>query len=239
MWVSPRAAETNARAVVNRSHLENCAAHGLHPEENRLATLKDCECADWGGHPCGGKLIPVLWYDPFSEDPKGLIYLCEDHHGEFGNPTEGFFTCGECGKVHIENYTWELYYVEKDGELLCMRCAAKQEIEDEDNWIDLAYDYKHYDPIKGINFEQIRRAKHLFPVECQDYFGLEFIGNTEFSSMSGESISGGGVQGVRDLLYKARNAGYTKAMIILDGAYQFAVSIGVYVRGKDSPGEEV
>jgi hypothetical protein len=37
------------------------------------------------------------------------------------------------------------------------------------------------------------------------------------------------VQEIRDLLAQAREDGYKRAILILDAAYQFAVSIGVYV----------
>ena len=234
MWVSPAAAAGNARAHENKSHLENCARYGINPETNELATLADCECADYASEPCRGELRPVLWYDPFSEDPKGLFFICEEHDGYYGSPTEGYFVCDDCGKTHAENYTWEVYRVDTDGGTFCMRCFAYQEIHNEENWLDLQ------DPsvIDKLTFDQVRQAKHLFPVECQDFMGLEFFGNAEFDAMSGESISGGGTEGIKEILREARAAGHTEAMLVLDGAYQFSVSIGCYVREKGGQEEE-
>jgi len=230
MWVSPQAAKTNALAQKGKGRLEYCAQYGIDPDTDKLAT---CMCAEWGDDvaaKCSGDLRPVLWRDPFSDDPKGLFFLCEEHDGYYGNPTEGFFTCDGCGEVFIENYTWELYYVVDECEIFCMKCYAENYIANEENWINLR------DPsvIDSVDFDQIRVAKHIFPVECQDYMGLEFVGNTEFDSMSGGNLPGsGGVDEIKDLLRKAREAGHDQALLVLDGAYQFSVSIGVYTREKE------
>ena len=227
MWVSPQAAATNARAREGKGRLEYCAQYGIDPETDKLAT---CMCADWGDDvaaKCSGEVTPILWYDPFSDDPKGIIFLCEEHYGYYGNPTEGFFTCGGCGEVFIENYTWELYYVVDNGEIFCMKCYAENYIADVENWIDLR------DPsvIDKVDMDKIKGSKHIFPVECQDYMGLILVCNAEFDSMSGANLPGsGGVDEIKDLLRKARANGHKSALLVLDGAHQFAVSIGVYVR---------
>jgi len=48
---------------------------------------------------------------------------------------------------------------------------------------------------------------------------------TGFSSSGESSI---GIREIKESLYNAKNAGNTRALIVLDGAYQFSVSIGVF-----------
>src|SRR5262249_23923279 len=105
--------------------------------------------------------------------------------------------------------------------------------ENPQNWIPLT----DVD-IAAVTFEQVRRAKHLIAVAQETPKRLKFIGNVEFDSMSGGRIRGfssaddtteAGVQEIRELLTQAREEGHTRAILMLDAAYQFAVSIGVYV----------
>jgi hypothetical protein len=76
------------------------------------------------------------YYDIFSEDPKGVVGLCEEH-AQDGTP-EGYFWCDGCGRLMIENYTWETYYVHTDDGAYCLRCYAEAEIENPENWFDPA-----------------------------------------------------------------------------------------------------
>ncbi len=36
----------------------------------------------------------------------------------------------------VENYTWEIYRVEREGETVCLKCAAEAHFSDPENWID-------------------------------------------------------------------------------------------------------
>jgi hypothetical protein len=53
--------------------------------------------------------------------------------------------------------------------------------------------------------------------------------------MDGHCISGGGLDELKDTLRTLRDEGETKAILILDAAYQFAVSIGVYAPTQQPP----
>jgi hypothetical protein len=225
MWALPTLKQLNAQAE-SRGFGQNlkraCKTGRLDGEE------LVCE---WQNHDtpskCDGELFHYLYYDIFSEKPKGILTLCEHHDGYYGSPSEGYFECAGCNRVHVENITWERYeYVTPDGESLCLPCALKWYLGDEDHWLQLTDAV-----IDGLTFNQVRKAKHLIGVQMPRP-GLEFRGNTEFDSMDGHCISGGGVAELQELMRQAKAEGYTKAVVILDGAYQFAVSLGLYVPEK-------
>ena len=67
--------------------------------------------------------------------------------------------------------------------------------------------------------------------------GIRFVNNVEFDSMDGHCISGGGVDELQETLRQLKDEGDDRAILILDAAYQFAVSIGVYAEtteGRDA-----
>lgn len=170
------------------------------------------------------------WYDIFSNDPKGIIGLCEEHDYYYGSPSEGYFCCSECDKVFIENYTWELYYkCTEDGEILCLNCYFDKEIKNKENWISSA---------KEITWEKVSVSKHLIPVSSSYWKKhIRFIGNVEFDNITGEKVTGFSSTSSRDDgLNKLKEfvdlalAENEQCILILDGTFQFAVSIGVYVR---------
>src|SRR5690348_12408001 len=100
MWSLPDINRMNSEAFQLKNKLEEAARTGTLDGEK----LK-CE---WEGHsePCDGELRHYLWYDIFSDDPKGILTLCEHHDGYYGSPSEGYFTCEDCERVMTENYTW-------------------------------------------------------------------------------------------------------------------------------------
>jgi hypothetical protein len=164
------------------------------------------------------------YYDVFSDDPKGYIYQCEQHWEDGIN--EGFFHCDQCGHFMVENYTWENYFYNDPitGEQTCLNCALDNELEDPDNWISSPDE---------VTWDKIIKSQHLIPVEGHHWEkSLRFIGNVEFDSMSGVKLYStreAGVQDMKDLVKSALDQS-DKCIIIMDGAYQFAVSIGVYVK---------
>jgi hypothetical protein len=218
MWSLPDIKRMNAAAKVEAPSLEQQARTGIGPDGEPL----ECECKGWGrGEECDEKLRHYLWFDIFSDDPKGVLTLCERHDGYFGSPTEGYFECYDCNRVMVENYTWERYDTVVDGDQLCLPCAAARYIADDENWIELTDEN-----IAAVDFERVRTAKHVIGVEMPIPKGIKFFDNAEFDSGNGQQISG---SDLKDLLGAAKDEGYTKALLILDAAYQFAVSIGVYV----------
>jgi hypothetical protein len=174
---------------------------------------------------CGDRAAVALdYYDVFGPHPKGQVYLCK-HHNEMGYPEEDYFTCDDCQKLFIENYTWENYFhCTEDGEKLCLNCHFDREIEDPENWIT---------DLKQVTWERVRHCKHLIPVQGEHWKErLIFLGTAEFDSMTGEGISGGGLDGLREIVRDGLKD-YGRVIPILDAAYQFAVSIGMYIeKGK-------
>lgn len=217
MWSLPNIVRMNEEAVRNRSKLERAAKTGK-------LNGKKIPCYYAGNGKCEGELRTYLVYDIFSDDPKEVIGLCEHHDGYYGSPAEGYFTCDDCLRVMLENYTWELYsHVGEDG-ILCLPCYAKRELEEDENWISL-----NDAAIDALTFSDIRKAKHLIGVEMPVPKRIRFVNNVEFDSMDGHCISGGGLEEIKQTLHDLKSEGQARAILILDAAYQFAVSIGVYV----------
>ncbi len=82
MWSLPDIQRRNAAAFTNREALENAVLTGvLHGE--RVA----CSDADEN---CRGLLKYELWFDIFSDHPKGIIGQCA-HHRELSGVQTGYF----------------------------------------------------------------------------------------------------------------------------------------------------
>lgn len=227
MWSLPDITRMNSEAFQQNKKLERAAHTGI-LDRKRLK----CE---WEGHyePCEGELRHYLWYDIFSDDPKGILTLCEHHDGYYGSPSEGYFICEDCERVMVENYTWE-HYDTMVGEctMLCLPCAAARHLAEPDNWIQLTDER-----IDGIDFEEVRRAKHVIGAEMPVPKGIRFVNNVEFDSMDGHCINGGGVEELQETLRQLKEDGEDRAVLILDAAYQFAVSVAVYAEtaeGRDA-----
>lgn len=222
MWSLPNIVQMNARTAAEetQSQLREQLAH---PEAHQ------CEVCDWDGERKPAE-VAYLTYTVYSDLPDGVIFMCEAHDGFSGSPMEGYFTCGECDRVFANNITWELHYVDRDEETLCLNCARRAYLAEPGNWVDLADAGARE---AAADFENLRQAPHLYAVDqVERDTELQLIGNAEYDSMGGGQISG---RSLEALLEEAREAGHERAVIILDGAYQFAVSIGVYVEpvGKD------
>jgi hypothetical protein len=168
---------------------------------------------------CGEKATHALpYYDVFSDDIKGYIFSCDEH--EEGAGEEGYFICNECGLLHIENYTWEVYSTIVDEEQLCLNCALDRYMKAEENWVKDA---------SRVTPELVRKSPHLIPNSGEHWKkSLIFLGNVGFDNTNGECISGGGDGELQELARKGIES-HGKVMLILDSAYQFAVSVGVYV----------
>jgi hypothetical protein len=216
MWALPDIRRLNADAHAIQSKLERNARRGRGPDGKKLTCIYEDH------HECRGKIIPALWRDIFSDDFKGVFGMCEHHYDYYG--LEGYFECDSCGGLFTENYTWELYFHDDDDGRFCLNCYRNHYLADESHWIDLT------NPLPEITDKLVHKSPHLFAVgQDSDKLGFEFLGNTEFDSWSGECISGAGNREIADLLQQAKEQGYKRAFIALDAAYQFAVSIAVYV----------
>jgi hypothetical protein len=219
MWSLPDITSLNARAAANVPALKREAQRKRKPK-----------CEVYG---CDYRAVEsVEWFDIFSDDPKGLIHVCSNHSGD---DLEGYFRCDACQRVLAENYTWEIYKVSFDEHTLCLKCAAEEYFSGDENWID---------PKKVKAVALIPRATELFNSKtgvlnvalCRHVLGvkqplpagIEFVENSEFDSYSGRQISG------RNLLNVIHDLNQPFCPV-LDAGYQFAVSIGIYVREQHLP----
>ena len=224
MWSLPDINRLNANAAAKAKKLKREAASKRKPS-----------CQFWN---CSQPATrSYLVYDIFSDDPKDVLHLCEQHDGFSGDPCEGHFFCDGCGRVMVENYTWEIYRVELDGLTLCLRCAAERHFANPKNWIDAkrvkqvvlvpydaALDGQNaplFNPATGVL--NVARCRHVLGVSQPPPEGIKFLENAEFDSCDGHQISG------RKLLDIIQDLDEPFCPV-LDAAYQFAVSLGLYVR---------
>lgn len=230
MWSLPDIARLNSRAADLKVALQNAVETGFLNGETLSCEHEADSCTEDSQH--------YLWYDIFSDDPKGVLTLCERHDGYSGSPMEGYFTCDDCGKVFIENYAWERYQtITDDGESLCLPCAAERYIADESNWIELTTEN-----IEALDFARVRQARHVIGVKMPVPKSIEHFGDSvTFDSSSGALVNefsscadspNSAVRELRDELTAAMEDGHKRALLILDAGYQFAVHVGVYVRVK-------
>jgi hypothetical protein len=221
MWSLPDIKSLNTRAAAAASKLKRVAISKRKPN-----------CEHWN---CNSRATrSYLVYDIFSDDPKAVLHLCERHDGYSGDPMEGYFTCAHCARVMIENYTWERYRVELDGETICLKCAAEAHFSDPKNWIE-PQEVKSvilepggaplFDAKSGVL--NLARCQHVLGVEQPLPAGIKFVENAEFDSCDGHQISG------RRLLDVISDLDGQPFVLVLDAAYQFAVSIGIYVRADE------
>lgn len=218
MWALPDIDRINKQA---ESRIFAAKADAINKGLRRNETCDACEQT---------AIKAELWYDIFSDDPKGINLSCEDHSD--GGVEEGFFLCDGCNRIMILNYTWELYRVtQKDGSELCLPCAAKQYVADDTNWIDLQGAF-------AVDFHTVRKAPHVIgvkmpvPKEVKLFEDVEMDGATGgrlTSTMSAEQTPDGAVTEIKDHLQSLKEFGVKRAILIMDAAYQFSVSVGVYV----------
>jgi hypothetical protein len=215
MWSLPNINRLNEEAAKNAKKI-------VRELKSKKVSLEKCE-HNCNGY-CSGEIRKYPWYDIFSDDVKGILYLCEVHDGAHGDPDEGYFQCDDCKRTFIENYTWEYYrHITDDGEVICLNCYFDRELENEENWVDKSFLKLNEDEV----FARIRAAKHLIPVEGKHWQKhLNFIDNCVFDSTNGMQISGDKLQ---DIVRKALKQ-YKEVMLIMDSCFQFAVSVGCYAR---------
>jgi hypothetical protein len=216
MWSLPNIVQMNAHKKLSKPSLARQA---------RMTTRSrkyPCECC---GKP---STVHLAYYDIFSDDISGVSHLCE-RHDPCENGDEGFFECESCGRRMIENITWERYVVNLDGAQVCLKCAAEAYFADPENWLDPT-------KVKAVSTNSISKTllsdggtlclsacRHVLGVEQPVPAGIKFHFNAEFDSTDGHQISGFGflekIQALKEPFCP-----------VLDAAYQFAVSIGIYVR---------
>lgn len=164
------------------------------------------------------------YFDIFDDKiPKGHICTCDEHFEYHGGAHEEYFLCDSCGHLMVENYTWERYQIvlPDDDEQwpMCLRCAFKKYVADKRHWLHIPPGNMGLDRLKGI--------PHVIAVDSHYHEKkLAFIGNAEFDSMDGHQISGEPIGDIAKQAIKEHGS----CIILMDAAYQFAVSFGVYVK---------
>jgi hypothetical protein len=221
MWCLPNIVSMNARDAAGAKNLKRKLRRG--PGKRQV-------CEVYG---CGKKAsASIPWFDVFSEDPKGLIHVCAECSAE---SVEGFFRCDACTRMLIDHITWERYQVKLNDRVLCLKCAAEEYFSDPANWIDpkLVKDAgldRNGAPLfdQGTGFLNVAKCRHVLGVEQPLPDGVEFHTNAEFDSHSGTQISG---DNLPDIIQGLEGQPFCP---VLDAAYQFAVSIGIYVRNSET-----
>ena len=119
---------------------------------------------------------------------------------------------------------------------MCFSCALSLYLRDEKRWIELTARR-----ITGLRFDEVRSASHVLAAGMIVPKRIVRVGSVLFDSLTGGTIRtsstcdrtpDSGVEQIRDFLRHAKQQGHNKATLILDGMYQFAVSIGVYVQAE-------
>ena len=219
MFSLPDIKALNARA-------KSCAtAFDIESKPRKKSTAKyPCEC-------CGEKSIHhEKWYDIFSDDAKGVRHLCEECD-DSGRGQEGWFHCDCCGRLMAENYTWEYYRTtdEETGETMCLTCAAKRYFSNPDNAINPSKvvkvvqgdkDAPLWDADSGI--VNLSKVRHVLGVKQPEPEGIEYVDNFENCNERGLFDT--------DEIMKVIKEQDSPVFIVLDGAYQFSISIGLYVK---------
>lgn len=214
MWSLPNINSLNANA-------KSCAT----AYNDILAAVRkggdhEHKCENCGAHADHAELV----FDIFSDDAKDLLTLCDSCYNR-GADESGNFRCEHCDRLMVENYTWELYRVEMNGETWCAACAAKEYFGDDDNLIDASEIQSvvmdKSKPLFKNGVLNIAKAKHVLCVEQPTPEGVRFLKNWEFDSYTGHQISGCNMLNDLKLLGG-------EVFIVMDGAYQFACSIAAY-----------
>jgi len=224
MWSLPDIQRMNERAAAQSRQVKREAARKRKPQ-----------CSHYGCEQRAAKSF--LYYDIFSNQPKGVVHVCDRHHNGLQPDDDELFFCEGCQRVMVDHYAWERYQVVIGDTVLCLKCAAKQYFSDPKNWIDpklvKSVVVEPYDPRKnGTNTPlfsprtgklNVARSPHVLGVKQPLPRGIAFVENAEFDRMEGHQISG------RSLLGVIRELNQPFAPV-LDAGWQFAVSIGIYVR---------
>jgi hypothetical protein len=221
MWSLSDINRLNGNATTNARKLRREAARKRKPQ-----------CGIYG---CSHRAEhSTVWYDIFSDDPKGVIQTCPDH-GWADDPD--LFRCENCERVMVDHYTWERYQVQLHGDSLCLRCAAQRHFDLSENWIHPSTVSRVVlEPGDGPLFNRetcvliVSRCRQVLAVKQPLPAGVVFHDNAEFDSSAGHQISG---ENLLDVIRRLDQP----FCPVLDAAYQFAVSIGLYVRASAKSAE--
>jgi len=192
-------------------------------------------------------------FGPFNDKPEGLIVICpacakahEERTGEMEPwDRDAYFRCEDCGKLHVTNYSWEIYrVVTEDGEELCRSCAGERAAKPENPaWLHNSAEVEAV--TASVETLQAYKPKHLtciggheLPaglVSFRETPEFEAAGLNWFSKMEcgGWEGTGGLCAEVRECCAAALKH-YKKCMIIVGEAGQFQVYLDIVVKAGDA-----
>src|SRR3972149_540679 len=210
-----------------------------HKEWQETQKLKRVECNDCGKELARSKAVKFEYFDIYSDTPN-IEFYCQECYEKFDNyRDESYFYCDECERYFMTNITWELHYSfdKETGEVLCLNCATRKFFSNPENFLTSA------EQIDELTFEDLRKSKHLFGVDNQNmHEEIEKQGWKEVDTVCADSMTGGKVIGFSDCTsqddtlqevkenLKTALKEYRELVIVIDGAYQFAVDLTVYGR---------
>jgi len=79
------------------------------------------------------------FYDSLSPGKKGHVITCQECRDE-GKPEDGesYFRCVGCDKLHVVNYSWEIYMKESGDGPMCIPCYRESVLGIGENWLRTA-----------------------------------------------------------------------------------------------------
>ncbi len=218
MWSLPDINRLNANAAAKAQQLRREAARKRKPQ-----------CGIYG---CNHRAIDsTLWFDIFSDDPKGRdSRLRQAFMGRRPRPVSSVRIASASWWITTHKSVTEL---ELNGDLLCLRCAARRCFDLPQNWINPpAVSHVVLEPGDGPLFDletgvlNLACCRHVLAVKQPLPAGVVFHENAEFDGQDGHQISGDNLLDV----IRGLNQPFCP---VVDAAYQFAVSIGIYSRAGD------
>lgn len=230
MWLLPNITAMNQAAATGKAALQQALHSGIDPATGELIECDLCDAT---------ATERQLYFDIFSDDPKGIVGTCDQHEGY---EQENFLYCSRCEQLFIRNYTWESYSHISEGEEICLNCWADEVLADDSPyWIDL----ERFRP-EQFTWDILRLAPHCIAVSGErrvtDKHSLTLIGNVEVDNFTGGRVVssshsepgyGGSVAEVATKLQDAQADGFKRAVVLVDAQYQFATSLGIYVKEVD------
>jgi hypothetical protein len=161
--------------------------------------------------------IPV--YNPADavrdvEGAYAMVHVCAEHYDR-GDYMEDLFYCAGCNQLFVTNHSWDVLYVDRNGEMYCQKCALETF-----EGVTLRELVKH---LRRGNTKDFMRA-NSFPGK-KELVDLEF---SEYSDFPGCTS----LEEVADKILEAaleEDIDLDRTVYpLLTHTYQFSVALGVY-----------
>lgn len=161
--------------------------------------------------------IPV--YNPADsvrevEGAYSLIHVCEEHHDN-GSFMEELFYCDGCGELFVTHHSGDVLYVERDGEMLCQKCALERM--EPVALLDLVNDLERGDVSKWLRANDFPGKQLLWEGEFSEW--SDFPGHTDLKSVAKEILQAAYENGLGE---------DSEVYPLVTHGYQFSLALGVY-----------